>query len=183
MVLPAFSGRLASWIAAHTAAPAEMPTSIPSVRADLLTGGKGVLIFDRDDLVIDLRYPASRGQSQRRCPESYADPAHAPLDRTGELVRLHCHDLDGRDSCSFRYSPTPVTVPPVPTPATKIVHRAVRICPDLRAGGGIVRGGIGRVHKLAGQKAVQGCPAASSSALAMAPFMPLAPSVSTSSAP
>ena len=32
MVFPLFSGRLASWMAAQTAAPEEMPTSTPSFR-------------------------------------------------------------------------------------------------------------------------------------------------------
>ena len=39
IVLPAFSGRLASSVAATSAAPEEMPTSSPSVRAMARTEG------------------------------------------------------------------------------------------------------------------------------------------------
>ena len=48
---------------------------------------------------------------------------------------------------------------------------------DFRASGLEMRR-VGRVHKLAGYKAVGDFMTESSSALAMAPFMPLAPSVS-----
>ena len=40
MVLPLFSGRFASWIAAQTAAPEEMPTRTPSERAIVLPVSK-----------------------------------------------------------------------------------------------------------------------------------------------
>jgi hypothetical protein len=56
------------------------------------------------------------------------------------------------------------------------------VFPDLGAGGGFVDGRVGRVLELL-QQHVLGVAGGNSSALAMAPFMPLAPSVSTSLAP
>lgn len=62
------------------------------------------------------------------------------------------------------------------------VDLAVGVVPDLGAGRGLVNGRVRGVHKLAGDDAV-GVSFCNSSALAIAPFMPLEPSVSTSCAP
>ena len=84
--------------------------------------------------------------------------------------------------CAFRYSPTPVTVPPVPTPTTKIS--------TLPSVSSYISGPVLSLWAL-GFAGFTNCPGtklfgislASSSAFAMAPFMPFAPSLSTSSAP
>ena len=82
----------------------------------------------------------------------------------------------------MRYSPTPVTVPPVPTPATKI-STLPSVCSQIS----------GPVVSLCtcGFAGFTNCPrtiepgmdSLSSSAFAIAPFIPFAPSVNTSSAP
>ena len=82
----------------------------------------------------------------------------------------------------MRYSPTPVTVPPVPTPAMKI-STLPSVC--FQISGPVV------ALWIAGLAGLTNCPRItepsisfrSSSALAIAPFIPLAPSVSTISAP
>jgi hypothetical protein len=75
-------------------------------------------------------------------------------------------------------------VPPVPTPDDEDVDLAVGVVPDLGAGGGLVDRRVGGVLELLQQHVAAGvADAAISSALATAPFMPLAPSVSTSLAP
>ena len=76
---------------------------------------KRVLVRNGDDLVIDLRV------------EHIGDKARAdalnlvracPCDRTGDEAGSTATTFtDG--TLRFRYCPTPVTVPPVPTPATK----------------------------------------------------------------
>ena len=62
------------------------------------------------------------------------------------------------------------------------VDLAVGVLPDLGAGGALVGIGVGRVYKLAGHKAV-GDLLRQLVGLGNGAFMPLAPSVSTSSAP
>ncbi len=82
----------------------------------------------------------------------------------------------------FKYSPTPVTVPPVPTPAMKI---STSPSVSSQISGPVVR------RWTFGLDGLMNCPAmkessissASSSALAIAPFIPNAPSVRTISAP
>ena len=82
----------------------------------------------------------------------------------------------------LRNSPTPVRVPPVPTPATKI-----STLPSVSShiSGPVVflcASGFAGFANWEGIK-LFGYSFASSSAFAIAPFMPFAPSVSTSSAP
>lgn len=82
----------------------------------------------------------------------------------------------------FRYSPTPVTVPPVPTPATK---KSIFPSVSSQISGPVVSrwaAGLAGLSNCPGTK-LPGIPFANSSALAMAPAMPCAPGVSTSSAP
>ncbi len=52
---------------------------------------------------------------------------------TGELTEANANDLHIR-FWDFRYSPTPVSVPPVPTPADKQIYFSVCILPDLVSG-------------------------------------------------
>ena len=82
----------------------------------------------------------------------------------------------------FRYSPVPVSVPPVPTPATKI---STFPSVSFQISGPVVSRctfGLAGFTNWPGIK-LFGISLASSSALAIAPFIPFAPSVSTSSAP
>ena len=83
---------------------------------------------------------------------------------------------------AFKAAPTPLTVPPVPTPATKIstrpsVSRQIS-CPVVRS---CIAGlaGLSNCCRIS----EPGLAAFSSSARAMAPFIPSAPGVSTNSAP
>ena len=83
---------------------------------------------------------------------------------------------------SLRNVPVPVTVPPVPTPATK---KSTFPSVSSQISGPVVAlwtAGLAGLTNWPGMKLL-GVSLASSSALAMAPFMPLAPSVRTSSAP
>ena len=82
----------------------------------------------------------------------------------------------------LRYFPAPVTVPPVPTPPTRM---SISPLVSAQISGPVVFSwiaGFAGVLNCWGMKEL-GMLAASSSALAMAPYMPLAPSVSSSSAP
>ena len=54
MFLPLFSGRLASCVAAYTAAPDEMPTSKPSFLCKRSACSECVLVLDCDYFVINL---------------------------------------------------------------------------------------------------------------------------------
>jgi hypothetical protein len=83
---------------------------------------------------------------------------------------------------AFSTRPTPVSVPPVPTPET-----TTSTLPPVsfQISSAVVRSwiaGLAGLLNCCGMTA-PGCSARISSALASAPVMPLAPSVSTSSAP
>ena len=104
-----------------------------------------------------------------------------PSERTGESSGSSATTLTA-GFCSFRYSPVPVTVPPVPTPAIKI---STFPSVSFQISGPVVAlwiAGFAGFTNCPGMK-LPGISFASSSAFAMAPFMPLAPSVRTSSAP
>ena len=82
----------------------------------------------------------------------------------------------------FRNSPTPVIVPPVPTPATKI---STLPSVSSQISGPVVSlciFGFAGLTNCPGIKLLGVC-FESSSAFAMAPFIPFEPSVKTSSAP
>ncbi|OPZ67537.1 MAG: hypothetical protein BWY81_01262 [Firmicutes bacterium ADurb.Bin467] len=82
----------------------------------------------------------------------------------------------------LRYPPAPVIVPPVPTPETKM---STFPSVSSQISGPVVEkctAGFAGFVNWPGMK-LFGISFASSSALAIAPFMPFAPSVSTSSAP
>ena len=74
-------------------------------------------------------------------------------------------------------------VPPVPTPDTRMSTCAVGVVPDLRARGRLVDAGLAGFLNCCNSTYRPGSEAAISSALAMAPGMPLGPSVRTSFAP
>ena len=103
-------------------------------------------------------------------PESTAEPVGS----TATTLTLGFFDL--------RYSPAPVMVPPVPIPATRM---STLPSVSSQISGPVVllcTSGLAGLSNCAGIKLFF-VSFASSSALAMAPFMPSAPSVSTSSAP
>lgn len=116
IVFPSFSGRLASSMAAHAAAPEEIPTSMPSLRpisfpvlkeSSFVTGitSSYIEVFNT----------------------SGTNPAPIPVFCVNRQFRLKAPQrrlvrqrrFGYSVFLNFRYSPTPVTVPPVPTPATK----------------------------------------------------------------
>ena len=104
-----------------------------------------------------------------------------PLERTGEVAGSTATTFTS-GFCFFRYSPTPVIVPPVPTPATKMstfpsVSAQISGPVDAKCAAGFA----GFVNWL-GMK-LPGVAAAISFAFSIAPFMPLLPSVRTISAP
>ena len=83
---------------------------------------------------------------------------------------------------AFRYAPAPVMVPPVPTPA---MRTSTRPSVSFQISGPVVSRWIFGLAGLSNwpRMIAPGVAFCSSSALAMAPFMPFAPSVRTSSAP
>ena len=104
-----------------------------------------------------------------------------PSERTGEVAGSTATILIS-GFCSFRYSPTPVSVPPVPTPATK---KSTLPSVSFQISGPVVAlcaAGFAGFTNCPGMKLL-GISLESSSAFAIAPFIPLAPSVRTSSAP
>lgn len=180
MFLPTFSGRRANFAAAATAAPEEMPTSSPSWAASSRPASKGLLVFDGDDLVVD-------SGVQRLGHEPGADAlnlvgAGAALGEHGGSGRFHGHHLgwpgsapSDRPRCPKacrRYPRRPRECPPR--------HR----CPPRSPGRWYARApaGFAGLENCEGMNEF-GISAASRSASSMAPFIPLAPSVSTSSAP
>ena len=82
----------------------------------------------------------------------------------------------------FRYSPTPVSVPPVPTPAMKI---STLPSVSRQISGPVVALWIAGLAGLTNWPGIKllGISSASLAAYAIAPFMPWEPSVRTSSAP
>ena len=84
--------------------------------ADELAGGKRIFVLDRDDLVIDLGVQHV-GDEARADALDLVRPA-TPVDRTAEVFGSTATTLT-EASFDFKNSPTPVIVPPVPTPATK----------------------------------------------------------------
>ncbi len=73
-------------MAAQTAAPEEIPTQHALLVADEAAGGKGVVIFDGDDLIVDL------------CVEHIGDEACADaLDLVGAL-RCPCSAQERRQA-------------------------------------------------------------------------------------
>ena len=98
MVLPLFSGRFASSIAAHTAAPEEMPTSTPSFRPISRAGGEGVLVLYGNDLIVDLRVQHVGDKAGADALDLVA-AGHALAQNRGG-GRLHGDDLHTRGSGS-----------------------------------------------------------------------------------
>ena len=98
--------------------------------------------------------------------------------RTG---RFYCHYLNGGILTLEIFANTGDCTARTNT-GNEDVNLAIGIRPDLRTGCGSMDSRVGRGYKLPGMK-LSAISFASSSALAIAPFVPLEPSVSTSSAP
>ena len=144
--LPAISGRAASSSAAWKAAPAEIPTSRPSRSAACARGRKRGLVVDRDRPRRSPSGRGPRGRSRRRSPGSCAGPAarpRAPREVAGSTATTW---TPGRRS--FSTWPTPVIVPPVPTPQTSASTSPSRSRPDLLGRGPAVDLGVGGVREL-----------------------------------
>ncbi len=135
--------------------------------------------FLLDDLVINLGVKCIRNES---CSDTLnLMRACFSFGKYRRSCRLNSYDLNFR-VLLFRYSPVPVSVPPVPTPATKI---STFPSVSFQISGPVVAScaaGLAGFYKLSRMK-LFGISFASSSAFAMAPFIPLAPSVRTISAP
>ena len=145
IVLPLFSGLAARMAAAFNAAPEEIPTRIPSLRANALpsvnASSFSIVITSSYTLVL-----STSGTNPAPIPRILCAPG-VPLDNTG-LVAGSTATILTFGFFSFKYSPTPVTVPPVPTPATKISTLPSVCSPDLRSCGCLVCCRVCRVHEL-----------------------------------
>ena len=119
--------------------------------ADLLAGGKGVLVGDGDDLVVDLGvqhvgHKAGTDALNLVC-------ARSALAQHGGGSRLNGHDLDVGVLALQVLADTGHGAARTDT-GHEDVDLAVGVLPDLGAGGALVGIGVGRVYKLAGHKAV-----------------------------
>src|SRR5664280_1971431 len=115
--LPAFSGPAATWRAAQMAAPEEMPTSRPSSSAARRARSKASS-FSTVMILSMISVSRMAGTKPAPMPWMGCGP-FCPPDSTGEAAgstAMTCTE----GLRSFSTSPTPVMVPPVPTPATKM---------------------------------------------------------------
>ena len=119
--------------------------------ADQLAGGKGVLVGDGDDLVIDLGVQHVR---HKACADALN------LMRTGHALAQH-RGGGGLDSHNLHVGVLALEIladaghrAASADTGHKDVDLAVGILPNFGAGGALVSVRVGRVHKLAGHKAV-----------------------------
>ena len=179
IVLPAFSSRAAWRKAAVRAAPELMPTVSPSVRAARRAMSKASSLLTCSTESITSR-STMEGTKPAPIPWILCGPG-SPPDRTGESVgstATICTD----GFFAFSTWPTPVIVPPVPTPAITMstapsVSAQISSAVETRW-----MAGLAGLSNWAGETA-PGVFSSSSCAVAMAPFIPLSAGVSTSSAP
>mmetsp|Transcript_58924 Transcript_58924/g.161619 ORF Transcript_58924/g.161619 Transcript_58924/m.161619 type:complete len:207 (+) Transcript_58924:427-1047(+) len=118
IVLPLFSGRAASCLAAHTDAPDEMPHIKPSVVAS----SRAVAIASSSDTCITssiMSRSALPGTKPAPMPWILCGPWCLPPLRTGLLVGSSATKWQSGLS-GLMYCAQPVRVPPVPTPAMKM---------------------------------------------------------------
>ncbi len=112
---PLFSGSNASFLAAHKAAPLEMPTRIPFRCGNLCASREAHLHFrNRYNLIVNSGVQRI-GYKPAPIPEFYEN-RFPPL--KGRGIRWLTTAAIFTSGFSFKYQPTPVTVPPVPTPPT-----------------------------------------------------------------
>lgn len=112
-----FSGRFASSIAPYSAAPEEIPTENPSFLASNFAVSKA---FSFEDLNISSYISVFNvfGTNPAPIPCILCAPA-LPYESTGESSISNA-TIFISPFCFFKYSPTPLIVPPVPTPAIKM---------------------------------------------------------------
>ncbi|VEU38254.1 unnamed protein product [Pseudo-nitzschia multistriata] len=178
MRFPLFSGRLATCVAAKTEAPLEIPQKIPSwvamLRAISMASSPAIWITSSSKLV-----SAFPGMKPAPMPWILWGPGFPPertADSVGSTATIWREGFSG-----LRYCPQPVMVPPVPTPPTKM-----STLPSVSAqisGPVVSRWIFGLSALLNCCNKNPPCVAAISSALAMAPPIPLAAGVRTSLAP
>mmetsp|Transcript_82105 Transcript_82105/g.166247 ORF Transcript_82105/g.166247 Transcript_82105/m.166247 type:complete len:335 (+) Transcript_82105:284-1288(+) len=178
MRFPLFSGRLATCVAASTEAPLEIPQKIPSwvaiLRAISMASSPEIWMTSSSRLV-----SAFPGMKPAPMPWILWGPGFPPertADSVGSTATICIDGLRG-----LRYCPQPVSVPPVPTPPTRM-----STLPSVSAqisGPVVSRWTFGLSALLNCCNKKPPWVAAISSALAMAPPMPLAAGVSTSLAP
>ena len=177
--LPAISGRAATSSAAWNAAPAEIPTSSPSRLAAERAPSRA--------------HPRRRRRSPRRsrrgrAPRDEAGADALDLVRAGRAAGEHRRGagstaitcIAGRRS--FSTWPTPVIVPPVPTPQTSASTSPPSVAPDLLGGRPPVDLGIGGVVELLRHERLR-ARRRSRSASSIASPMPPSDGVSRTSAP
>jgi hypothetical protein len=176
---PAMAGRCPTAMPAASAAPAEIPTGRPSRRAASRAVSIALSLLTVTTSSITLR---SRIAGTKPAPMPWIlCGAGWPPDSTGDAAGS---TAIARKSGLRALStwPTPVIVPPVPTPATSASMRPAVSCHSSSA---VVRrwiSGLAGFSNCCGIKA-SGSDATISSALRIAPFMPSDAGVSTSSAP
>ena len=102
-------------MAAHSAAPEEIPTSTPSLRPISLPSLKASS-FSTGMISSYTLVSSTSGTKPAPMPWILWEPA-TPVDSTAEDLGSTAATLTA-GFLDFRYWPTPVTVPPVPTPAT-----------------------------------------------------------------
>ena len=173
------SSRSAISSAAATAAPEEMPPGMPSTRASLRAMSKAVSlpIVSTSSIRARSRLP---GTKPAPMPWILWGPASPP-----ERIGLSSGSTATIFTCGarcFRTRPTPVRVPPVPTPATK-TSRWPSVSAQISSA--VVASWIAGLAVFSNCWGITASPisAASSSARSMAPRMPRAGSVSSSRAP
>ena len=110
--LPLFSGLEARIVAAFNAAPEEIPTRIPSLSANARpsSNASSFSIAITSSYILVLR---TSGTKPAPIPCILCAPG-VPFDNTGLVAGSTATTLTS-GFCDLRYSPTPVTVPPVPT--------------------------------------------------------------------
>ena len=134
-----------------SAAPQEMPASTPSRRA----ARRAVSIASSSStaMISSTSVGSSTGGTKPApMPWILCGPG-APPDSTGDAAGSTATTRQ-RGLRSFRKRPAPVSVPPVPTPATRQSTSLLHRLPDLRPGRAEVRLGVRRVGELVGQPEV-----------------------------
>mmetsp|Transcript_36416 Transcript_36416/g.96037 ORF Transcript_36416/g.96037 Transcript_36416/m.96037 type:complete len:335 (+) Transcript_36416:495-1499(+) len=181
IVLPLFSGRAASCFAAHTDAPDEIPHMSPSVVASSLA----VAIASSSETCMtssNMEISALPGMKPAPMPWILCGPWCLPPESTGDDTGSRAtiwHD----GFSGLMYCAQPVTVPPVPTPPTRM-----SISPSVSAqiSGPVVSRWIFGLSALLNCWSIRPLAPSSAtiiSAFLTAPPMPLAAGVRTSLAP
>ena len=184
---PWFSGRDATFTEAATAAPQEMPQVMPSSRWSRLAISTASSFVT---CTTSSTTPRSRTSGLKPAPMPWilcgpglgVSPARTAVS-TGEWAGSTATDQMAFFFSFLRYFVTPVMVPPVPTPATKM---SIFPSVSFQISGPVVSKWMRGLAGFSNWPASQyffGSLATISLARAMAPGIPLAPSVRTSSAP